>query len=210
MQQAVDMAKRKIRWITLSMFNSMSSPFLSLRSLSKPEQISEVCAAFTLSHMDCYTSDCRQPPTYPTVCSSRIDSCRYALEPSSTFSWHQEFASNLVAAAGVASSTYDTVQVQRAQQLPAVRKTVEAEFERELASLTVLGVEAKLRAKLEAVQQLTAVLHKESSAAMPSSPEVWPSSQHCLPQCSCCKRRGRIRTRTAAPGSSPITSALVA
>ena len=82
----------------------------------------------------------------------------------------------LVEAVAVASLSCDTVQVQRTQQLSAVRKTVEAEFERELADLTVLGVEAKLRAKLEAVQQLTAVLHKESSAALPSSPEVGTSS----------------------------------
>lgn len=63
-------------------------------------------------------------------------------------------------------------QVQRAQQLAAVARTVQREFAEELEDLSTLGVEAKLRAKLESLQQKTQLLNEESSAVASSLQEV--------------------------------------
>ena len=60
--------------------------------------------------------------------------------------------------------THGCLQIQRQQQLSSIKKTVEQEFAQELADLTPLGVEAKLRAKLESTQYLIDQLNQQSSA----------------------------------------------
>ena len=68
------------------------------------------------------------------------------------------------------------LQLQRAQHLAAVTKTVQREFAEELQDLSALGVEAKLRAKLESLQQKTQLLNEESSAVASSLQEVFPAT----------------------------------
>lgn len=55
------------------------------------------------------------------------------------------------------------MQASHARQLSNIKKTAEQELKKELADLTPLGVEAKLRAKLEAQQQLINMLNGDSS-----------------------------------------------
>lgn len=64
------------------------------------------------------------------------------------------------------------IQVQRAQQLASVKRTVMEEFAQEVADLTPLGVEAKLRAKLDNLQHKNDILNEESSSTASSLQEV--------------------------------------
>ena len=57
------------------------------------------------------------------------------------------------------------LQASHARQLKDIKKTAETELTKELADLTPVGVEAKLRAKLEAQQQLIDMLNEDSSAS---------------------------------------------
>lgn len=53
-----------------------------------------------------------------------------------------------------------------------MKRTVQGEFAAELSDLSALGAEAKLRAKLEALQHATDLLNEDSSSAASAQHEV--------------------------------------